>query len=61
MKKILLLIIFLFCFGLSYAGLSVDPTVTNIKCEAGSVYKGKYLLRNTYDRDINILLKQGKR
>ena len=56
MKKILLLIIFLFCFGLSYAGLSVDPTVTNIKCEAGSVYKGKYLLRNTYDRDINIII-----
>jgi hypothetical protein len=62
MKKILLLIVFLFCFSLSYAGLSIDPPVTNIKCESGSVYKGKYLLRNTYDRDINIIIEteQGK-
>jgi len=62
MKKILLLVGLLFCFSLSYAGLSVDPSVTNIKGVPGSGYKGKYSVKNTYDRDINIIVEveQGK-
>lgn len=62
MKKFLLLVSLLFCFSLSYAGLSVDPSVTNIFGEPGSGYKGKYTIKNTYDRDININIEveQGK-
>lgn len=62
MNKILLLIGLLFCFSLSYAGLSVDPLVTNIKCKPEFQYKGQFLVKNTYDRDINIIVdvKQGK-
>ena len=62
MKKILCFISLLFFFSISYAGLSVDPYVTDIKASPGSLYKGKYSVRNTYDRDINIIVetKQGK-
>ncbi|MCR4662264.1 MAG: hypothetical protein K5622_00055 [Endomicrobiaceae bacterium] len=54
MKKLLAIIGFLFCFSLSYAGLSIDPSVTNIAGEPGSVYDGKYLVKNTYDKKINV-------
>lgn len=54
MKKILLLIGLLFCFSFAYAGLSVSPGVTNISGFANEGYKGKYLVKNTYDRNINI-------
>ena len=60
MKKILVVLSFLFCFSLSYAGLSVDPAVTNIAGEPGSVYNGKYSVKNTYDRDINITIEAAK-
>lgn len=60
MKKFLAVLGFLFCFSLSYAGLSVDPAVTNIAGEPGSVYNGKYSVKNTYDRDINITIEVAK-
>ena len=60
MKKILAIISVLFCFSLAYAGLSVDPAVTNIAGEPGSGYNGKYLVKNTYDRDINVVIEVTK-
>ena len=48
MKKFLAILSFLFCFNLAYAGLSVDPSVTNVFGEPGSVYEGKYTVKNTY-------------
>jgi hypothetical protein len=60
MKKILTILGFLFCFSLSYAGLSVDPSVTNIFGDPGSIYDGKYTIKNTYDRDINISIEVSK-
>lgn len=54
MKKILLIIGLVFCFNFAYAGLSVTPSVTNVFGEQGSVYKGKYIVRNTYDHPITI-------
>lgn len=54
MKKILLLISLIFCCGFVYAGLSVDPAVTNISGEPGSSYEGKYKVKNTYDRPISV-------
>ena len=51
MKKFLAIVAFLFCFSLSYAGLSVDPAVTNIAGEPGSGYSGKYSVKNTYDKN----------
>lgn len=60
MKKILAVLSFLFCFSLSYAGLSVDPAVTNIAGEPGAGYNGKYSVKNTYDRDINITIEAAK-
>lgn len=60
MKKILAVISVLFCFSLAYAGLSVDPAVTNIAGEPGSGYNGKYLVKNTYDKDINVVIEATK-
>ena len=54
MKKILVFIGLLFCFNFVYAGLSVDPAVTNVAGEPGSVYNGKYAVKNTYDKNINV-------
>ena len=54
MKKFLLIIGLIFCFNFAYAGLSVTPSVTNISGEQGSVYKGKYIVKNTYDYPITI-------
>lgn len=45
MKKILLLISLLFCFTLSYAGLSVTPSITNISGGPNSGIFGKKYLR----------------
>ena len=60
MKKFLAVISVLFCFSLAYAGLSVDPAVTNIAGEPGSGYNGKYLVKNTYDKDINVVIEATK-
>ena len=60
MKKILFCISLIFCFSLAYAGLSVDPAVTNIAGEPGSAYEGKYLVKNTYDKNINITVEVTK-
>ncbi|MBR3628707.1 MAG: hypothetical protein IKN42_07715 [Elusimicrobia bacterium] len=60
MKKLLAIISVLFCFSLAYAGLSVDPAVTNIAGEPGSVYNGKYSVKNTYDRNINVIIEVTK-
>ena len=60
MKKFLAIISVLFCFSLAYAGLSVDPAVTNIAGEPGSGYNGKYLVKNTYDRNINVVIEVTK-
>ncbi len=60
MKKIFAVISILFCFNLAYAGLSVDPAVTNIAGEPGSGYNGRYLVKNTYDRNINITIEATK-
>jgi len=60
MKKFLAVISFLFCFNFVYAGLSVDPAVTNIAGEPGSGYSGKYAVKNTYDKDINITVEVTK-
>jgi hypothetical protein len=60
MKKFLAVISFIFCFSLAYAGLSVDPAVTNIAGEPGSGYEGKYLVKNTYDKNINITIEVTK-
>ena len=60
MKKFLTIVAFLFCFSLSYAGLSVDPAVTNITGEPGSGYNGKYSVKNTYDKNINITVEVTK-
>jgi len=54
MKKFLLIIGLIFCFNFAYAGLSVTPSVTNVFGEQGSTYKGKYIVRNTYDHPITI-------
>jgi len=54
MKKILLIISLIFCFSFAYAGLSVTPSVTNVYGTQGSVYKGRYIVRNTYDHPITI-------
>ncbi len=54
MKKFLAILSFLFCVNLAYAGLSVDPSVTNISENPGSVYKGKYKVKNTYDKNISV-------
>lgn len=60
MKKFLAVISVLFCFSFAYAGLSVDPSITNISGEPGSGYKGRYLVKNTYDRNINITIEATK-
>ncbi|WP_413854522.1 hypothetical protein [Candidatus Ruminimicrobium bovinum] len=54
MKKFLLILGLFFCFNFAYAGLSVTPSVTNVLGEQGSVYKGKFIVRNTYDYPITI-------
>ena len=54
MKRILLVIGLIFCFNFAYAGLSVTPSVTNVFGEQGSTYKGKYIVKNTYDHPITI-------
>jgi hypothetical protein len=56
MKKFLLFISFIFCYGFVYAGLSVDPAVTNISGEPGSMYEGKYNVKNTYDKPISVTI-----
>lgn len=60
MKKFLAILSFLFCFNLAYAGLSVDPSVTNVFGEPGSTYEGKYTVKNTYERNINITVEVTK-
>ena len=60
MKKFLAILSFLFCFNLAYAGLSVDPSVTNVFGEPGSTYEGKYTVKNTYDRNINVSVEVSK-
>ena len=60
MKKLLAIIGILFCVNLAYAGLSVDPSVTNVFGEPGSVYEGKYTVKNTYERNINITVEVTK-
>lgn len=54
MRKLWTVIGFLFCFNLAYAGLSVIPSITNVFGVASAVYEGKYTVKNTYDRNINI-------
>lgn len=57
MKKILLIISMMFVYTVSFAGLAVDPAVINIVSNSTSTYEGKYILRNTYDVPINVLIK----
>ena len=54
MKKIITIIGLMFCFSLSYAGLTVIPSITNVFGVPSAVYEGKYTVKNTYDKNINI-------
>ena len=54
MKRIITIIGLMFCFSLSYAGLTVIPSITNVFGVPSAVYEGKYTVKNTYDRNINI-------
>lgn len=54
MKKIITIIGLMFCFSLSYAGLTVIPSITNVFGVPSAVYEGKYTVKNTYERNINI-------
>ena len=56
MKKFLVLISLIFCYGFVYAGLSIDPAVTNISGNPGSSYEGKYNVKNTYDKPISVTI-----
>ncbi len=42
--------------GISYAGLSVFPSVTNVHNTPGSIYEGSYDIKNSYDSDIYIVI-----
>ncbi|MBQ3834263.1 MAG: hypothetical protein II816_01930, partial [Elusimicrobia bacterium] len=52
---ILSVVLFFGC-GISYAGLSVTPSVANIYNDSGFVYKGSYDVKNTFDTDINVIV-----
>lgn len=57
MKKIIFIIGLLFIYGFSFAGLSVDPAIVNITADANSSYEGKYVVKNTYDKPITVVIK----
>ncbi|MGE4385756.1 MAG: hypothetical protein AB7E39_07855 [Endomicrobiaceae bacterium] len=57
MKKFFFIFGLLFFYGFSFAGLSVDPAIVDVVADASSSYEGKYVLKNTYDIPITVILK----
>lgn len=56
MKKMLFTVIFMFFVGTLFAGLSVEPAVTNIKTKPSKKHKGEFTVTNTYSKPIDITI-----
>ena len=60
MKKYLTIGCLLFLCSLSFAGLSVNPSVINVKGVPGSSYSNAYSLTSTYENPVTVVLEVSK-
>lgn len=51
-----ILMFVMFFSSLSFAGLSVKPSIYNIKASTGTVFENKYLVTSSYDTAMTIVL-----
>lgn len=56
MKKIFFIMSFIFIYCNLFAGLSVEPAISNIKLKPSKQYNGEYTVTNTYDKPIDITI-----
>ena len=56
MKKIFFIISFMFIYCSLFAGISVEPAISNIKVKPSKQYNGEYTVTNTYDKPIDITI-----
>ena len=56
MKRILSVVAFMFIFNTLFAGLSVEPAITDIKVKPSKQYKGEFTVTNTYTKPIDIAI-----
>ena len=56
MKKIFFTVSFMFIYCSLFAGLSVEPAISNIKVKPSKQYNGEYNITNTYDKPIDITI-----
>ena len=56
LKKYFIICCLMFLCSLSFAGLSVNPSVINVKGIPGSSYKGAYSLTSTYEMPVTVVL-----
>ena len=56
MKKIFFTVSFMFIYCSLFAGLSVEPAISNIKVKPSKQYNGEYTVTNTYDKPIDITI-----
>lgn len=57
MKKTFCILGLLFFYSFLFAGLSVDPAIVNLIAQVSSSYEGKYIVKNTYNTPITVMLK----